>query len=702
MPGAVPPPSHTPLAALPAAVLDLETTGLDVRQDRMIQAAAIAMHGAEILESPRLDQLVDPGVPIPETSTRIHRLRDSDVAGAPRFTDIIETLREHLAGRVVIGHHIGFDLAIVRNEALRAGLPWIDPPSLDVAMLVGVLSPSLPDLGMETIAEHLGVTIHDRHSALGDSFAAAEIFARLIPLLRDANVRTLGEALAFAARRDDLVMQQAQLGWHTTTSHPGAPPAEQPFQVDGFIFQRRLRELMSSPAEFITGDRSLRSAAGIMVEKRIGALLVGSQDTPPEGIVTERDLLRACTAADCDPERSTVREIMSTPVECMMGRELVYRGLARMDRIRVRHLCILDDNGTVAGMVSQRDLLHHRARAVAVLDDAVIEAESTADMAAAFGRVPSVAAQLSEEGVDGRDIARTVSTEIRALAARAADVALARLADEGRGTPPAPWCLVLLGSAGRGESLLGADQDNAIIHAGNDDDDAWFAEFGARICNSLDEAGIPRCQGGVMAANAAWRGTRESWRERVGKWLVRARPEDLLNVDIFFDLIPVAGELSLGFKLHEDAVREAARHRPFLSLLAASVEGYTPRFTLFGRPLAENGRIDLKRNGLLPLVGFARALALRVGSSARSTPGRIEAIRDAGRIGEHDATALIETHRFLMDCIVRQQIADVHDGIAPSSRVITRSLSRDDRHELRHRLHALDGVVREIRSMMAR
>jgi signal-transduction protein with cAMP-binding, CBS, and nucleotidyltransferase domain len=76
-------------------------------------------------------------------------------------------------------------------------------------------------------------------------------------------------------------------------------------------------------------------------------------------------------------------------------------------------------------------------------------------------------------------------------------------------------------------------------------------------------------------------------------------------------------------------------------------------------------------------------------------------VRDAGRIGEHDASTLIETQGFLMDRILRQQIADVNDGVTPSSRVAVKSLSRDERRDLKRRLHSLDGVVREIRSLIA-
>ena len=81
MPGSATIPSHTPLAALPAIVLDLETTGLDVKRDRMVQAAAIAMLGSQILDAPRINQIIDPGMPVPEASSRIHGLTDADRRG---------------------------------------------------------------------------------------------------------------------------------------------------------------------------------------------------------------------------------------------------------------------------------------------------------------------------------------------------------------------------------------------------------------------------------------------------------------------------------------------------------------------------------------------------------------------------------------------------------------------------------------------
>ena len=188
-------PSSTALAALPALALDLETTGLDVRTDRIVQAAAVTLVGPRIAAEPGLNRLVDPGVPIPAESTRIHGIDAATVAGAPRFAEIAPALRALLEGRAVVGHNIAFDLAILRHEAARANLPWRDPPALDVALLYGALEPSLADLRLESLAERLGVPVIGRHTALGDALLSGEIFLKLLPLLAERGIATLGEAL---------------------------------------------------------------------------------------------------------------------------------------------------------------------------------------------------------------------------------------------------------------------------------------------------------------------------------------------------------------------------------------------------------------------------------------------------------------------------------------------------------------------------
>ena len=703
MPGARRPPSHTALAALPAIALDLETTGLDVANDRIVQIGAVALRGPVVLSTPRMDARVDPGIPIPAASTRIHGITDAGVAGTPRFPELLESLVETLAGRVVIGQNIRFDLAVLRHEAARAGVPWRDPPVLDVAHLAGALDRGLVDLGLESLANRFGVTIEARHDALGDSLAAAGIFTALVPRLRDADVRTLGEAEAFAARCTDLVHREVEAGWHSMPGEASDAPSPPAFaRIDSFLYLRRLDEVMNTPAQSIRPIGTLREAARIMTEQRIGALLVTGGGPRPAGIVTERDLLRTTTDPRIDPDATPVSSVMSTPVQTMTGDEMIYRALGRMDRLGVRHLCVADASGAVLGMVSQRDLLHHRASATADLGDAVACAGDAAALAAAHSRLPEVAAGLAAEGLTGDAAARIVSNEIRALTGRAAAIAAERVESERLGPAPAPWCVLLLGSGGRGESLLSADQDNALVHAGSEEDDAWFAALGSHLADLLDEAGVRRCQGGIMASNPEWRGSTPIWRERVAGWLRRSTPEDLLHVDIFYDLVPVAGAVELGRELHAAAVDAAGRTPAFIALLAESVAAKSPPIGLFGRLRASDGRVDLKIGGLLPLVGIARTLALRIGSRARSTPERIQDASAAGRVSPSDAATLVRIHRSLLTLTLDQQLEDLAAGVPPSGRIEVRRLSRSEQRALVRDLRTLDDTLKVLRSSIAR
>ena len=690
-------PSSTALAALPAVSLDLETTGLDVRSARIVQAGAVAMLGPRILAEPRLDRLVHPGVPIPPASTRIHRIADAAVAGAPGFPELAPALRELLDGRVVIGHNIAFDLAVLRHEAARAHLPWSDPAALDVGLLFGALDPSESDLRLESVAGRLGVAVTGRHSALGDAMTAAGILARLLGRLRELDVRTLGEAQALAARRQDLIRGQIQAGWHSTPAGRRQGADRAPARIDSYIFERRVDEVMSSPLTMIGADATLRDAAAMMTERRIGAVLVGGAGMFPEGIITERDVTRAAASGSAD---ARARDVMSSPVQAIGAWEPLYRALGRMDSGGFRHLCVIDAAGRAVGMLSQRDLLRHRARASLSLGDDVARAGDAVAMAAAFGRVAEVAERLLAEGVPAVEVARMVSAEARALTARAAEVVHERMLAGGRPAPSA-WCMFVLGSVGRGESLLSLDQDNGLIHAGERTDDAWFAEFGAAIAELLDEAGLPRCKGGVMASNAEWRGTRSEWRRRVDDWLHRARPQDLLNVDIFFDAMPVAGDATLARELHADAVAAAAQSPTFIALLAESVGSMSTPLGPFGGLRTRAGRIDLKLGALLPLVGLARTLALRAGSLELSTPGRLQAASAAGRISSADVGVLIETHADLLGLVLRQQLADLGRGVRPSSRVETRPLGRARARELAWRLRRLEEILRSLRGAVA-
>jgi DNA polymerase III subunit epsilon len=124
------------------------------------------------------------------------------VADAPPLDVVLPAFLRFVGGAVLVGHQVSFDLRFLAVEADRLGLPpvGLTHPVLDTRLLSEVVHGPLGAHGLDAVADRLGVAVRGRHSALGDALATAEIFVRLVELLRRRGVRTLGEAIE-ASRR---------------------------------------------------------------------------------------------------------------------------------------------------------------------------------------------------------------------------------------------------------------------------------------------------------------------------------------------------------------------------------------------------------------------------------------------------------------------------------------------------------------------
>jgi len=284
---------------------------------------------------------------------------------------------------------------------------------------------------------------------------------------------------------------------------------------------------------------------------------------------------------------------------------------------------------------------------------------------------------------------------------RAAELAEVAMQAEGKGPAPAPWAMLVLGSGGRGESLLAPDQDNAIVHEGGAADDAWFAEVGQRVADLLDASGIPYCKGQVMASNPAWRRSLDGWEEEVLSWLRSLDYEPLLMVHIFFDFVPVHGDFALAERLRVMAVDMASRAPLFLRRMAVQIEDHHAPINLFGRFKTKEGRVDLKLGGQLPITSGARTMALRLGSLATSTAERMRAVTEAGILDADDFDSLCHAYQQVTRAILDQQIDDIEAGREPSSRVDPKRLPRRLRRRLKDALRTLEALPEITRDAVA-
>jgi DNA polymerase-3 subunit epsilon len=191
------------LDELTCVVLDTETTGLDPeRGDRIVSLAAVRVRGGAVKRGEIFDALVNPGRPIPAPSVRFHGITDDRVAEAPPMAVVLPAFLRFAEDPVLVGHEVWFDLRCLALEAEGLGLPPLSATHavLDTLALSEVVHGRLPGHGLEAIAARLGVVVRGRHSALGDALTTAEIYVRLVELLKRRGIVTLGQAVE-AARR---------------------------------------------------------------------------------------------------------------------------------------------------------------------------------------------------------------------------------------------------------------------------------------------------------------------------------------------------------------------------------------------------------------------------------------------------------------------------------------------------------------------
>ena len=694
--------SAMPLACLSAIVLDTETTGLDAAKDRVIEIGAVRLAGQDGDRAETYAALVNPAIPIPPASTEVHGITDNDVAAAPRFAEVMAEFAVWAGPAVIVGYSIGFDMAMLKAEHDRNGVIWSAPRSLDVRHLTQLLAPNLPNQSLETTAAWLDIEVSDRHRALGDALLTAKIFNALVPRLHAQGIATLAQAeracRSLAGRRED----ENRAGWHEA---PGVSVAAERLseyaRVDSFPYRHTVADIMNTQPLIVPDDMKLRDAIALMTERKVSSLFFA----PPaawerplakeSGIVTERDVLRALARSGSAALEGDVAASGHRPLVTVGGEEFVYRAMTRMTLEGFRHLGVSDEAGRIVGALSARDLLRQRADDAVSLADSIEHAQTPAELGRVWSELTTVARALVYEEIDARDIAAIVSRELRALTRRACELAEREMLAAGKGPPPVPYAMLVLGSGGRGESLLAMDQDNAIVfEEGREGEaaDLWFEALGKRVADTLNQVGVAYCKGGVMASNATWRKDLACWRETVRSWITRNRPEDLLNCDIFFDAVWVHGDRALAEALHEEAVEMARGARTFLRFLALNASSFEVPVGWFGRLQLDRGRVDIKKGGIMTIFSAARVAALEHGLMQRATPQRLEALRALGVVSPGTIDNLIEAHKVLLDLILRQQLRDIDHGLPLSNKVAPAEMSAFEKDQLKWALEQVPSV----------
>jgi DNA polymerase-3 subunit epsilon len=182
------------LTELTYTVFDTETTGLNPSQgDEIIQIGAARIVNNKLLRQECFEQLVDPQRSIPAASIPIHGIQPEMVQGQPTIAQVLPAFHAFAQDTVLVAHNAAFDMRFLQLKEQPTGIVF-DHPVLDTLLLSAVVHPNQDSHRLEAVAERFNVTIIGRHTALGDAMVTAEVFMKLIPLLAEKGIHTLGEA----------------------------------------------------------------------------------------------------------------------------------------------------------------------------------------------------------------------------------------------------------------------------------------------------------------------------------------------------------------------------------------------------------------------------------------------------------------------------------------------------------------------------
>lgn len=333
-------------------------------------------------------------------------------------------------------------------------------------------------------------------------------------------------------------------------------------------------------------------------------------------------------------------------------------------------------------------------------------------LADAYAWQPSLVETLVHYDLPAWRISQIISDHNAWLYRRAIAQSLEEMQAQGWGTPPVDYCVLILGSAARFESLLGPDQDNALIIDDYPDHrhveiDGYFQALGERFTQRLDEAGIPLCHGHVMARWPMWRKRLSEWRSQLEIWSADRQVKRVQQTNILLDFAPVAGNSSLAEQLGKSIVSILPSASLFMDEMAALLDELPVALDRFGRlassPHLEaphDHAVNLKHQGLMPLICAARLLSVRHGLHEIETRARLVMLSHVVDVlPMAQAELLLAAFERLQQLLLDQQRYSKSRGQVADGWVDLRRLREDERLLLKFDLQQIRVFVQRVKGV---
>jgi CBS domain-containing protein len=427
------------------------------------------------------------------------------------------------------------------------------------------------------------------------------------------------------------------------------------------------RSVAAADIVCVGADQSVADVAALMVERRIGSVVVGTPEQV-EGIVTQTDLIARGLAPRLPPD-TPVAAVMTPAPQTIDDTASVLEVGLQMAQQHYRHLLLKSSEGPVVGLVSERDIFRAQQQGISDVLRPVDEAASVGELVLLARRVREFGERVFRQGMEVSQFARLMSSMNDRISRRVLAV-LGAGRDFG-----APYCWLAFGSEAREEQGFVTDQDNGIVFvppAGGDAERvrAGLVDHARGVNGALDACGFPLCKGNIMAGNPQLCLTLAEWQAKFSAWIRSTSPKALLNATIFFDLRAVHGEKGLAEALADHLHAQAAGNTIFLHHLAVNALEVAPpigRISRFATDSGEHeGTIDLKTRGTRLFVDVARIYALAHGVRAANTTERLRIVGQRTKRALSVIEGDIAAFRLLQAIRLRRQLDSLTDGGDPN------------------------------------
>ncbi len=433
------------------------------------------------------------------------------------------------------------------------------------------------------------------------------------------------------------------------------------------LLNRRVGALLSRDPVTVPVGTAIRDAALTMRSERVSCVMVTDGGAMAGGalvgILTDRDLRNRVVAEGLSID-STVERVMTRDPLRMQVTDYALDALMLMSRHNIHHLPVMRD-GAVAGCLTATSVVESHTASPVFLARNIHSADSPQRVQEAMQRLPGLVHQLTESGATAHSIGHIVSALTDAVTVR-----LLRLAEESLGPPPVPYAWLAAGSQARQEQTALSDQDNCLLlHDSYDEQEhgAYFKALSDAVCHGLNACGYVYCPGEMMAMNPQWRKPLSAWKNCFRRWIEEPEPKALMLSCVFFDLRHVHGDPVLLDELHAAVLEKTKANRIFQTYMAGNAVSRHPPIGFFRNLVLIHGgehdrTLDLKHNGVVPIVDIARLYALAAGSPAVNTADRLQAAAAAKALNQKTAMDLMDALEFIGITRLRHQARMAREG----------------------------------------